>query len=425
MLRTISAVSRTLPLVLALLSGCGGDGDAGARAGGPAVTPRGGMQGSLGASGLGGGDANAKANAASGGAPSGACTLSPAAILATNAVCVCEDFSNVGTLTTESRAAAGGGARTASVGVNGDASGLMGEQGGIDGDFVVGGSLHTLGTVKVAGALAVGRDLGATGTLTIGGDAQVAGNVDLLGHITVGGILRVGGKSSPFSPGDIQAAATQPFSSAPPRDLPCACGAGKQMDVPKTVAAAAAKHDDAKVGLGPHDLSTFGQKDLTLPTGSYFFDRISTLGALRIHVAGQVSLYLDGDLDLVGDQTFAFDDGATLDLYVTGTIGTLGAFTVGTSKNPTDFRLYLGGDHAAISTIGDAVFRGVVYAPSADVSFLEKMTVDGAIFAKRLHYTGDLVVRYAGAGSIAPTGAACRADAPGGAPAPAPPVILR
>jgi hypothetical protein len=379
----------TVFFALAILAGCSSAGDST----------------DVGKGELGGGTAPSGASGASGPVvvggiesdklTSGTCPFSPAPAILDHAICVCDDLVLGGGL--ETRATAGG---SADVGVNGAftaatethiAGALVARAGvGVAGEVTTTGDLATQGDVHGAGRLAVGRDLSS------------GGDVGLAGELTIGGALRLGGTL--MTAGAPITAARAPFQ---PVAEPCGCDGSKFFDVGARVKAAKAQNDNAKLGLST-DVLSVGESALTLTTGNYYFERLTTVGSYKLRVEGAVAIHVDGDVLAAGEQAFDLAPGATLDLFVNGNMQSAGDLRLGEGASAGSFRLYVAGDQVVHA--GAQAFHGMLYAPRATVAFAGGTVVHGAVFAKSLVYAGSLLVDYQSAVAPAPT--VCQPEPP-------------
>lgn len=330
------------------------------------------------------------------------CPASPGSALFANAVCVCEDFSDVGqSLLLESPPGT-----TATVGINGFST-ITGEM-KLNGSLVSYQGLSGAGNLVVRDNLISNGDVGGTGQLTIGQDLTVGGNLNAVGALSVGGTLRVGGVSNIVG-WNTNIASAAPFTSA--GAAPCGCDAQTMFDVAGAVAAAKTTNDNAAAGLTT--LDAVGEQALTLHTGTYYFEHVRTLGRSHITIDGAVALFLDGELDAVGDGQISLTPGSVLDLYVSGNVTSVGHSQLGTEGEPGAFRLYVGGkDPVAVSTnltsVGQQEIRGMIYAPQAALTFVGDTTVEGAVFARSLNGVGQLKINYAAAAT--PSAGTCTTD---------------
>ena len=116
---------------------------------------------------------------------------------------------------------------------------------------------------------------------------------------------------------------------------------------------------------------------------------MQSIGFQRIRVKGAVSMYIDGSLKQIGAEVFDIADGATLDLYVRGTVKSIGHFRLGDAKIPAALRLFMGGDDEISLAIGNQIFYGAIYAPNARLKYVGNTIVEGALFAKELTGIGN------------------------------------
>lgn len=309
-------------------------------------------------------------------------------------LCVCENFEAVGDLIV--RGAAPG--EQALAGVNGWTD-LVGEP-SIEGSLVAWGGLDAVGKSNVTGDLSTTTTIDGVGELNVGGDLVVGGDLTGVGELNVGGNVCVGGTFTAVGTSKIGGLCRYQEPA-----LPCACGDDQVLDVAALVARARAEHDNERAGL-PRELDLIGEANLELDTGRYFFDRVETVGDTTITILGNVAIFIEGNLEEVGEQTFRLAPGATLDLYVSGNVEVVGDTTFG--GDPGRFRLYVGGRAPVAVAVGDQKLRGAIYAPRAEVSFVGDTLVEGAIFARQLTGVGTLEIRQAG--SLEPTDPVCSGD---------------
>jgi hypothetical protein len=335
-----------------------------------------------GANGNGGNGGNGSGGYGVGGNGSGSpnqCPSSPGGALIADALCVCGDLHDIGNLVVDASSATASGA----IGVDGlstlanhlDASGSFVAYAGLDdiGDTVVHHDLLTSANVAVAGNLEVDHDLG------------VGGNLSGVGRVAVDGTLRIGGANQML--GWQQVAARGPFSATP---SPCPCGASQIFDVDGAIAAAKASSSTTVLSSGPS--GTIGVNEMSLGTGVYYLADAATIGYSKLHVTGAVSLYVDGTIDDIGADKIVIDSGASLDMYVSGSVNTIGYAGLGDKSAPANFTLYLGGDAPVTLSIGAQWFHGSIYAPRARIGYVGDTNIAGGLFVDELAGTGNLVI---------------------------------
>ena len=312
------------------------------------------------------------------------CPDSPAGDVFENAVCICEDFDEVGTLVVGS-SSSGDPAR---VGVNGTVNFVNDAE--IHGDLVAFAGYSAVGNTTIDGNLITAGNADLVQSIAIGGDLEVGGDLSAVGDLAVAGTLRVAGERSVVGTENI--GSEEAYGSTP--DQPCGCDPASFFDVKGAVVAAAAANDNAAIGIGT-SLSAVGVNRLDLGSGSYYFDEFDAVGDTQVLVDGAVAIYIEGDLASVGEQSFHITDGSTLDLYVSGNIATVGNTILGDASDPAAFRLYVGGKDTVALGVGNNRFNGAIYAPEAALAYVGDTQVRGALFAKRLDAVGTLTTGYA------------------------------
>lgn len=215
-------------------------------------------------------------------------------------------------------------------------------------------------------ALTVCRDLSFAGEVEVDGDASIGGDLSAVGDFDVTGATRM---------------------SAP------SCGS-KGFDVAGAVAKARANHDHGPAAM--------------LGSGRYYFGDSSFVGAHHIRVAGHASMFVDGDLDFVGESSIFVEPGASLDLYIAGSVHTVGSM-VAAGCDPRALRVFVGGHDSIFASAGESELRGFLYAPDAEVSFAGTTQVTGAVVAKEISFAGALRVK--GISSPKRPDASCRVPA--------------
>lgn len=312
------------------------------------------------------------------------CPDSPAPDLHEAAVCVCEDFGDVGALLVGS----GVPGDKAIVGVNGSTGFVNAAE--IRGDLIAYGGIKSVSALNITGGLSSAADADVVGSFDVGGDMEIGGDVRGIGRLDVDGTLRVGGEFSFLglsSIGDRQDYGTTP-------DPPCGCDPATFFDVGAAVADAAADNDNAAAGLST-ELSNIGVRDIRLSTGRYYFSDADQIGLSRITIDGSVALYIDGSINSVGAEVIDILPGSTLDLFVSGSVRTVGAMRLGSELEPGAFNLYIGGAEPLTVSVGLQIFNATIYAPQVDLHYVGATKIRGAVFANRILGVGLLTVGYA------------------------------
>jgi hypothetical protein len=293
----------------------------------------------------------------------GSCPAS-SALFGNNAVCVCTDFNQSGHMVTHADPGA-----TASVAVNGRSNAATGSR--IDGSWATGDSFTISGDISIRDDVYARNDVTGAGTVHVGGKVVAGGTVDVTGDFSVAGAI------------EHQVMAADP----------CGCDPAAMFDVLAAVADARTSNDDAAHNLAADAFATGAPPTLTLQTGRYYFEHVTSIGQTKIVADGHVAVYIDGGLDLVGDEQLVLAPGATLDVYVSGDVGQSGVVALG-GNPPSSFRLFVGGARAVLAASGDQAWSGLIYAPTAWVTVAGRTNLSGALFAGRLDHSGDFDVWY-------------------------------
>jgi len=315
----------------------------------------------------------------------GSCPASPGPALLPNALCLCGDLRDVGSLTVG--LGSGGG-----VGVDGQS--LVRQSVVVRGSWWNGGPIDLTGSASLEGELRTAGALAVTGDLEVGADLSVGGDLSGTGSARVDGALRLAGQNR------MSGLSAQGSADYTPQAAPCPCGETQLFDVAGAVAMARTNNDNAARELPTDSLANAGA---TLATGRYYFASAQGLGAKPLRIEGAVALFLDGDVDAIGSSALSLAPGATLDLYVAGSVRTVGAVQLGAPQAPSAFRLYIGGTEQV--AVGSQIFEGAIYAPRATVSYTGSTIVRGGLFAHALK--GDGAIQIESAAPEAPGPSVC------------------
>jgi hypothetical protein len=298
--------------------------------------------------------------------------------------CICEDFDDVGNLIVGKSVEQD----HATLAVMGATKAINNFQ--VRGDFRPHGGLTATGNLQVTGSLSTPATVDDIGNIEVDGDLAIGGDLKGIGRLAVGGALSVAGKDTFL--GYEEVASTAPYAAV---DAPaCGCSGPNAIDVAAKVAAAKGANDNAANGV-PTSFTNIGAARLELPTGSYYMTDLAAIGATFVSVTGHVSLYLDGNLEQIGAAWIRLENGGMLDLYVSGSVRSIGHLDLGNKWDPSAFRLYIGGGDKATINVGNQIYNGAIYAPNAVVEYVGNTQIRGAITAKRLTGIGNLELGYA------------------------------
>jgi hypothetical protein len=323
-------------------------------------------------------------------------------------VCVCGDFTDVGNLVVgKSREQ-----DQASLVVMGATKAINNFQ--VRGDFKPHGGLEARGNLEVTGNLQSAGTVDDIGNIEIGGSLHAGGDLKGIGRLSVAEDLGVGGENSFI--GYMEAGRQVAYE--PVAEPACGCAEDQILDVAGAVAAAKAANDNAAHGV-PTSVRNLGATALKLTAGSYYLTDLEAIGATGLSIDGAVSLYLDGDLVHVGAAWVHLEPGASLDMYVSGSVSTIGHVDLGNKWEPSQFRLYIGGSGEASLNVGNQIFNGAIYAPRADITYVGNTQIRGALTVHEIHGVGNLEIGYA-----APSCPSTEPTDPQPVPEGEPPVVL-
>lgn len=313
----------------------------------------------------------------------------PPADLWGSALCLCEDFNEVGMLSVVE-----GPSGVGQVGVNGHTRFV--NQTRAAGDWIAYAGFEAVTDTEISGSLKTEGDASWVGLLKIGVDLAIGGDATGVGLLEVLGSLSVGGDETMLPGSDVGGRAEYVPLDGPP----CPCDPDTFFDVAGAVAAARADNDNAAAGL-PTRLAAIGVNDLRLESGTYYFEDAATVGSTHITIAGQVGLYVEGTIAAVGQQNITVEDGGALDLFVSGSIATVGWTTA--SGDPDAVRVYIGGsDQVMLASVGVEELHANIYAPEAMIAYVGDTTLVGSLFGRVLHGVGVLEIGYGAPAEVDP-----------------------
>lgn len=318
--------------------------------------------------------------------------------------------------------------------------GMKGGSAGANGGLKNTSSFRASGDIRVSGA--AGQTVGAVTQADL--QLHVAGNVSLAAQLGVGGDAFVGGTISGSAAATIGGTLHIPACGGVPANVKdaacvsgavtvpdsCACKPAEIVPVSSIVAfyANPSNTDNAAIGLSASAFNAPGGPNrLDLPCGYYYLDRIVGSG-VTIAVHGPTALVVGGSVD-VGTVTFTLDPGATLDVFVGGTLTASGIVRVGSVAYPAGSRFYVGGVCKAATetcvTNGDCCSRlcsggkcsgngpepkpwsvnlqsnsalnGLFYSANGAFWTSSDLEMYGAVFAGDYHSTSNTKIHYDGA----------------------------
>lgn len=307
------------------------------------------------------------------------CTAAPPGLF-DYALCLCDSYHDVG----KGLIATSSSVLVANVGVNKTAHTVGNHE--VSGSMIAYLGMSGVGDITTGKDLVSTQDVNGVGDLSVGGDAIVGGDLRSVGGITVAGNLRVQGDTQVVGQKKVGGLGSYVAPAGPP----CGCDGSTFFDVAKAVDLAKTNNDNGSLPTGT--LENVGDQTVELAKGRYFISGARVVGDTVFHVTDDAALYVDGDLNSVGDAQFQLAANASLDLYVKGSVRTVGNVTTAGGKS---FRLFVGGSNPIIAGVGDQQWTGSIYAPRAEIRWVGNTHVNGAIFGNTLQSVGKLKIDYA------------------------------
>jgi hypothetical protein len=202
------------------------------------------------------------------------------------------------------------------------------------------------------------------GTPSITGDAasifsnhavELAGNFEIEGDVISGGYISISGGNMPD--GRVIPNAERISVDDPTADVQAAEANNDNASIPCIKKGNKCNGTVDTSG----DLRLNSTQHLTLPSGVYFFHNITVNGQAKLHVSGDVTIYVDGAVTLNG----------------------------GSSTNPTSDALTLiSSGTSDIKLNGNADSEMAIFAPFAKVRFTGTQGFHGSALGRELHISG-------------------------------------
>jgi hypothetical protein len=255
----------------------------------------------------------------------------------------------------------------------------------IGGDFWCSGT----GTMRPSGPGSMVREeLHLEGSIAAASPFTVARNAYVVGSVS--GVT-------------LQGTLSHPASVAPP----CDCTQSQIIPVGAIVAAhRPPNNDDARIGLDPTIAANGpGALRIDLSCGNFYLTQINTSRPLVIYAHGRTALYIDGDVTSSAQLTFALDSTAELDVFIAGTI-----LTIGSPSYPALARVYVGST-ARLAFSSTSRIGGNLYAANSQlVDWSGGNDVYGSVFAGNFKESHDTAIHYDRA--VLNAGVACNGAPP-------------
>jgi hypothetical protein len=142
-------------------------------------------------------------------------------------------------------------------------------------------------------------------------------------------------------------------------------------------------------GGAPETLDINGP-DKTFTAGTYRLPYIKINSTSKAYIDGDVTLYVDGNLDIAGSGEIVVQPGASLTIYISGNIDIGGNGAVNQTQLPQNLTVYGTSSSTTIKLHGNADFYGAIYAPTAGVDTIGSSNIYGSLVGKTIKATGNI-----------------------------------
>lgn len=303
------------------------------------------------------------------------------------ALCSCSDLTANNTLRTDSFDSEMGMMPMdgGSVGVNGAYSAAS--QIDIGGSLWVDGKIQTYNKHEVAQTLQCGGDITATSMSTVALDTYVEGDITAMNQVmTIGGDLHIPANKVNNKATVLGATIKENVAV----ETPCDCS--DPLDIAGIVAGFKADNDNDANGVGAGDLIDLSEpKQLELPCGRYFFEKISSNHELKIVVTGRVVVAIEGGIINAGSFVVEVAEGAELDLFIAGDATLNNVAAIGDPARPAATRVYAGGAFKFANTF---TLGANLYQPNAVFTANNMAEIWGSLFVGGLQLASPFVIHY-------------------------------
>jgi len=261
------------------------------------------------------------------------------------------------------------------VGLNGDfrASSISDVWGTLWASSSVG--MTTSNDTSVHNELHVGGPL-STKTCDVTKDAWVVGNVTG-GPLAIAKTLHLPTASMIAGPVTYGTLVREPVAVPPP----CACREKDLLPIAAWIASAKTTNDNATIALDPATYTKPTQPArLDLPCGRYYLDAIDAKGPTAIVAHGRTALFIGGDVQSSTPLSITLIPGASLDVFIGGTIITSSELKVGSPNFPALTRVYVNGA-TKLTFSSSGILAGNFYAARAPIFWSGGTEIYGSVFA--------------------------------------------
>ena len=127
----------------------------------------------------------------------------------------------------------------------------------------------------------------------------------------------------------------------------------------------------------------------TFTAGTYELPSINLSGNADVHIMGDVTFCVAGNVSTSGNANLVIDPGASLTMYLSGTMSLSGNGITNAGQGPEDLLIYGTATSSSITISGNGAMYGAIYAPEADISITGNGALYGAVIGETITDTGN------------------------------------
>jgi hypothetical protein len=260
----------------------------------------------------------------------------------------------------------------------------------VAGSFVIGGAagLRTTREIRTGGELAIGGSVSSDARVQVDRDARIGGGVRAA-SLEIGGRLVVPEGETIDVSGAVTTSTVirEPVAVEPP----CPCD---DRGIAAYVTARRADNDDSAIGLDPESLANVvGPMRLELPSGRYYFRRISERAELTIVVTGTASLSIDSDFTSIVPLAIELAGGGALEIHVNGTLIFSRGVRFGARGSSSRLAILLAGS-GTMHLDGGGSIAARIHGPATELGASTSIELFGTILIRRFAPQAELRITY-------------------------------
>jgi hypothetical protein len=131
-----------------------------------------------------------------------------------------------------------------------------------------------------------------------------------------------------------------------------------------------------------------------LPAGDWHFSGNVNPTGLGIYIQGDVRIYITGNFKMAGNTAMTLAPGATMEMYIGGSMDLAGKCVVNPSGIPANCKIYGLNTCTSMKYSGTAEAYAQIYAPYAAVDIVGDFDFSGGIVASALRFSGTANIHY-------------------------------